>query len=64
MTTMDKPSDTLAKRITDRLVKEGLFTEAAAKKATCSIASGKMSLEDWRLPIELATDQQKEETES
>jgi len=59
---MDKPSDTLAKRITDRLVKNGLFTEAAANKAQALIASGKMSPEDWRLPIELATD--KEECDS
>ncbi len=58
---MDKPSDTLAKRITDRLVKEGLFTEVAAKKAQSTIASGKMSPEDWRLPIELATEKKEDE---
>jgi hypothetical protein len=57
---MDTPSDTLAKRITDRLVEEGLFTEAAAKKAQSSIAAGKMSPEDWRLPIEMATEKRGE----
>ncbi len=61
---MDKPSDTLAKRITDRLVKEGLFTAAAAKKAQSAIASGKMSQEDWRLPIELATEKNEEDSGS
>lgn len=53
---MDTPSDILAKRITDRLVKEGLFIEAAATKARSTIASGKMRAEDWRLSIELATE--------
>lgn len=61
---MDKPSDTLAKRITDRLVKEGLFTAAAANKAQSPIASGKMSPEDWRLPIELASEQKEEDSAS
>ncbi len=64
LATMDKPSETLAKRIVDRLVKESLFTEAAAKKALAAIASGKMSAEDWRLPIELATEKPKEERKS
>ena len=61
---MDKPSDTLSKRIIDRLVKEGLFTEAAAKKAQTAIATGKMSAEDWRLPIELANEKEEEKTKS
>ncbi|MEX2382544.1 MAG: hypothetical protein WD490_09185 [Opitutales bacterium] len=58
---MDKPLHALAKRITDRLVKEGLFTEPAGKKAQALIASGKMTQEDWRLPIELATEKTEEE---
>jgi hypothetical protein len=51
---MDTPSEILAKRITDRLVKEGLLIEAVAEKARSTIASGKMRAEDWRLSIELA----------
>lgn len=61
---MDKPSDTLSKRITDRLVKEGLVTEVAAKKIQSSMASGRMRAEDWRLPIELATEKKKEDSKS
>jgi len=61
---MDMPSDTLAKRIADRLVKEGLFSEAAAKKAQTALASGRMSAEDWRLPIELTTEKKEEADKS
>lgn len=57
---METPSDMLAKRIADRLVKEGLFIESAAKKAQSAIAAGKMSPEDWRLPVELATEKKAE----
>jgi hypothetical protein len=57
---VEKPSEILAKRILDRLVEEGLFSEAAANKARQALATGKMSVEDWRLPIELATENQKE----
>lgn len=64
MKIMDKPTDTLAKQIADRLVKKGLITEAAGKKAQTSIGAGKMSGEDWRLSIELATQKKKEDSES
>ena len=57
---MDTPSDILAKRITDRLVKEGLLTEAEGKKARSTIVSGKMRAEDWRLSIELATEKKED----
>lgn len=51
---MDTPSQTLAAKIMDRLVGEGLVTEEAAKKIQSRVAEGKMTVEDWRLPIELA----------
>lgn len=51
---MDTPSQTLATRITERLVKEGLITPAAGKKLAPQMAEGKLKAEDWRLTIELA----------
>jgi hypothetical protein len=51
---MNTPSQALAARIADRLVKEGLLTVDAAKKIQVSLADGKLRPEDWRLPIELA----------
>jgi hypothetical protein len=50
---MDTPSQLLAKKITDRLVKDKLLTLEAAKKMLPSLADGKLRAEDWRLPIEL-----------
>lgn len=51
---MSTPSQALATRIADRLVKEGLLTAEAAKKIHMNLAEGKLRPEDWRLPIELA----------
>ncbi|MDO8541191.1 MAG: hypothetical protein Q7S40_12200 [Opitutaceae bacterium] len=51
---MDTPSQALAAKITDRLVREGLITVAAAKKIQTQLAEGKLRAEDWRLPVELA----------
>ena len=51
---MDTPSQSLAAKITDRLVREGLMTADAAKKIQPKLADGKLRVEDWRLPIELA----------
>jgi hypothetical protein len=51
---MNTPSQALAARITDRLVKEGLLTVEAARKIQVNLAEGKLRPEDWRLPIELA----------
>ena len=50
---MDTPSQLLAAKIADRLVKEKLLTPEAAKKLLPSLADGKLRAEDWRLPIEL-----------
>lgn len=51
---MDTPSQVLATKITERLVREGLITADAAKKLQPKLAEGKLRAEDWRLPIELA----------
>jgi hypothetical protein len=51
---MDTPSQALAAKITDRLVREGLMTTEAAKINQPKLAEGKLRAEDWRLPIELA----------
>ncbi len=50
---MDTPSEALARRITTRLVNEGLLTDAAAKTLHPKMADGTLRQEDWRLPIEL-----------
>lgn len=51
---MDTPSEALAVKIIERLVREGLVTAEAAKKMQPKLAEGKLRAEDWRLPIELA----------
>jgi len=51
---MDTSSQTLAAKITERLVREGLLAAEAAKKIQPKLAEGKLRAEDWRLPIELA----------
>jgi hypothetical protein len=51
---MDTPSQALAAKITEQLIAEGLITAEAAKKIQPKLAEGKMRVEDWRLPIELA----------
>ena len=51
---MDTPSQALAAKITERLVREGLITAEAAKRLQPKLAEDKLRPEDWRLPIELA----------
>jgi hypothetical protein len=51
---MDTPSQALAVKITERLVREGLITAEAAKHLQPKLAEGKLRPEDWRLAIELA----------
>lgn len=55
---MDTPSQALAARITDRLVREKLITPEAVKKMLPKLAEGKLKAEDWRLTVE--TSDQKE----
>lgn len=50
---MDTPSQLLAAKIAERLVKEKLLTAEAAKKLQPMLSDGKLRAEDWRLPIEL-----------
>jgi hypothetical protein len=51
---MDTPSQALAAKITERLVREGLIAADAARRMQPKLAEGKLRVEDWRLPIELA----------
>ncbi len=51
---MNTPAQTLAAKITERLVREGLITADAAKAMTPKLADGKLRSEDWQLPVELA----------
>jgi hypothetical protein len=50
---MDTPSQALAAKIIERLVREGLIAADAAKRIQPKLAEGKLRAEDWRLPIEL-----------
>ncbi|HQL78907.1 MAG TPA: hypothetical protein PLU91_11960 [Verrucomicrobiota bacterium] len=51
---MDTPSQALAARITERLVRENLITAEAAKRLQPKLAEGTLLPEDWRLPLEVA----------
>jgi hypothetical protein len=51
---METPSEMLAKKILERLIKEKLLTEDSAKKLLPKFIEGKLHSEDWRLPIELS----------
>ncbi len=51
---METPSQLLAEKIMERLIREGLLTAQAAKTMQPKLAEGKLRAEDWRLPIELA----------
>lgn len=53
---MDKPSQVLAKRIVERLVREGLIGADAANILQLKLAEGKLKADDWRLPVEIAQD--------
>jgi hypothetical protein len=50
---MDTPSEKLARKIIDRLIREGLVTEQAGNKMLTKLAEGTLQAEDWRLPLEL-----------
>lgn len=56
MTTSDHvetPSQTLARQIVERLVREKLISAEAASMLQPKLANGTLRAEDWRLPIEL-----------
>ncbi len=51
---MDTPSQALAARITERLVRENLITAEAARRLQPKLAEGTLRAEDWRLPLKVA----------
>jgi hypothetical protein len=51
---MDTPSQALAAKITERLVRESLITSEAGKRLQPKLSEGKLKEEDWRLAVELA----------
>jgi hypothetical protein len=51
---MATPSQALAAKIIERLVREGLITADAAKTLQPKLAEGALRPEDWRLAIEVA----------
>lgn len=53
---MTTPSEQLAAKIVDRLVREKLLVEADAGKITDKIIQEKMKPEEWRLYIEKGID--------
>ncbi|GEM_PF-1484808 len=55
----ETPSEQLAAKIADRLVKEGLLPPDAATRLKPKLAQGTVTQDDWRLPIELG-DKKKE----
>lgn len=58
---MKSPSEKLAQRIVERLVKEGLLTEKRGKGIQSKLASGTVSADDWKAEIDLSTEPSKAE---
>lgn len=56
----ETPTQTLARKIVDRLVNEGLITASAGAKLQPKLAEGKLKAEDWRLLIELGMEREVE----
>lgn len=52
------PSQTLARQIVERLVKEGLISSQSSGQTQSKLADGKLTGEDWRLLIELGSDKE------
>jgi hypothetical protein len=50
---METPSEKLARKIIDRLIRESLVTEQAGNTMLTKLAAGTLQAEDWRLPLEL-----------
>ena len=50
---VETPSEKLARKIIERLIREGLITEQAGAKMLPKLADGTLQAEDWRLPLEL-----------
>lgn len=56
---MDTPSEQLASKILERLIKERLLTPDDRAKLLSKLAEGKLKSEDWHLAIELAQGKEK-----
>lgn len=55
---MGTPSEKLAAKIAERLVAEKLVTAEDGQKLQAKLAAGKLTQEDWRLPIERADEEE------
>jgi hypothetical protein len=56
---MTTPDIELASRIVDRLRKAGLLSESALGKVQEGLSAGTLSLEDWKLIVELELSEKK-----
>jgi hypothetical protein len=50
---VETPSEQLARKIIERLVREGLITQQTGNRMLPKLADGTLQAEDWRLPLEL-----------
>lgn len=50
---MKSADDEVAKRIIERLRKEGLLSESSLAKLQPKLAAGTLSAEDWKLALEI-----------
>ncbi len=57
---MGTPSEQLAARIVERLIKEKILLAEDGKKIEGKLAKGELRSEDWRLHIEKALDKEKQ----
>ncbi len=57
---MSTPSEQLATKIISRLVADGLISADQGARLEPLLAAGKVTAEDWRLPVELAIPESKE----
>ena len=55
---MNTPSEQLAEKILERLIREKLLTKPESKKLQPKLAEGKLRSEDWKLAVELSLPQQ------
>ena len=56
---MATPDVELASRIVDRLRKDGLLSKSALAKVQLGLSAGTLSLEDWKLIVELDMSEKK-----
>jgi hypothetical protein len=50
---VETPSEKLARKIIERLVREVLITQQTGNRMLPKLADGTLQAEDWRLPLEL-----------